>query len=80
MGRLADFRSAFAPILHLICAFSANKPDRLLSIIVKWAHFHVKPWFFARHFVIVSFVFIHMSGSIFIFNISKDQRPVSDLE
>ncbi len=32
------------------------------------------------HFVNLAFVFIHIVGSIFIFNISLDQRPVSDLE
>jgi hypothetical protein len=43
-------------------------------------HFRVKAVFFAGHFVVVSFVFMHIAGSIFIFNISKGQPPVSDLE
>jgi hypothetical protein len=62
-----------------LCAFLANKPDRLLSISVQFVHFRVKTWFFARHVVIVSFVFMHIAGSIFIFNIFMGQRPASDL-
>jgi hypothetical protein len=68
------------PTARGTCAFSANKPDRLLSIIVQWVHFRVEAVFFTGHFVIVTCVFIHIAGSIFIFNISKGQRPVSDLE
>jgi len=47
---------------------------------MKWVHFRVKTWFFARHFVIVPCVFMHIAGSIFIFNISKRQLPASDPE
>jgi hypothetical protein len=36
--------------------------------------------FFDGHFVIVACVFMHIAGSIFIFNISKGQRPIPDLE
>jgi hypothetical protein len=71
--------SNFAPIYRVTSAFSVNNPDRLLSIMVKWAHFHVKDLFFARHFVIVACVFMHIAGSIFIFNISRGQRPASGL-
>jgi len=48
----------------------------LLSIIEQLAHFHVKSVFFAGHFVILACVFMHIAGSIFIFNISKGQRPL----
>ena len=60
-----------------LCAFSANKPDRLLSIRVQFVHFRVKAVFFAGHFVIASFVFMHIAGSIFIFNISKGPGVIS---
>jgi len=43
-------------------------------------HFRVKAVFLAGHFVIVAFVFIHIPGGCFIFNISKGQLPVSDPE
>jgi hypothetical protein len=62
-----------------LCAFSANKPARLLSISVQFVHSRVKAVFFTGHFVPVSCVFMHIAGSIFIFNISKGQRPVLDL-
>jgi hypothetical protein len=75
MSRWADFRSAFAPKYCAIVAFSANKPDRLLSISEQSVHFRVKAVFFAGHFVIVSFVFIYIAGSSFIFNIFMGLRP-----
>ena len=59
-----------------LCALSAHKPDRMLSIVAHLVHFSVKAVFFAGHFVIVAFVFMHIAGSIFIFNISKGQRPL----
>jgi hypothetical protein len=43
----------------------------LLSIIAQFVQIRVKGVFFAGHFVIVACVFIHIAGSIFIFNISK---------
>jgi len=61
-------------------AFSAQKPDRFLQTLAQWVHFRAKTVFFARHFVVVSCVFIHIAGSTFIFNISKGKRPVSELE
>ncbi len=61
----------FALIYRVIRASSVNNFDRLLSIIVKWVYFRVKTCFLAPHFVIASCVFMHIAGSIFIFNISK---------
>jgi hypothetical protein len=52
----------------------------LLSIIAQLVHFRVKAVFLDGHFVIVTFVFMHIAGSIFIFNISKAQPPVSHPE
>jgi hypothetical protein len=60
--------------------FRPNKPDQLLSILAQWVHFRVKTRFIAGHFVIVSCVFIHIAGSISIFNISLAQRPVPDAD
>jgi hypothetical protein len=71
---------AFAPNYRASNAFSAQKPDRFLLIPAQWVHFRVKTGFFARHFVIVSCVFIHIAGSTFIFNISKYPRPVPDAD
>jgi len=65
---------------RVICAIPAKKSDRLLSIIAPSVHFRVKAVFLAGHFVAVACVFMHIAGSIFIFNISKGQPPVSDLE
>jgi hypothetical protein len=51
-----------------------------MSIIVQLLYFRVKEPFPARHFVISSFVFMHIVGSIFIFNISRGKAPhLSDL-
>ena len=55
-----------------ISAFSATKPGELLSIPGQSMHFCVNRVFFDGHFVTVFFVFIHIPGSIFIFNISND--------
>jgi hypothetical protein len=63
-----------------IDAFSAKKPDRLLSIIEQLMHFRVKSRIYGCTFCRYPFVFIHIAGSIFIFNISKAQLPVSGLE
>ena len=52
----------------------------MLSIIAPSVHFRVRAMFFAGDFVAVACVFMHIAGSIFIFNISKGQPPVSDLE
>jgi hypothetical protein len=59
---------------------STKKCARLLSIIAQLVHFRVKGVFLAGHFVVVAFVFMHIPGGCFIFNISKGQLPVSDLE
>jgi hypothetical protein len=50
----------------------------LLSIIGQWVQFCVKAVFLTGHFVIVTFVFMYIAGSIFVFNISKGHRPVPD--
>ncbi len=65
---------AISPQYRAIIAFSAKKPDRLLSITAQFVHFRVKNRFSAGYFVIFAFVFMHIAGSIFIFNISKGQR------
>ena len=70
----------FALIYRVIRASSVNYFDRLLSIIVKWVYFRVKTCFLARYFVTVSCVFMHIAGSIFIFNISLGHRSASDLD
>ena len=70
----------FSPNYRVICAIPAKKSERLLSIIAQSVHFRVKAVFFAGHFVAVACVFMHIAGSIFIFNISKGQPPVPDLE
>jgi hypothetical protein len=59
---------------------SVKQSAQLLSIIAQLVDFRVKPVFFTGHFVIVAFVFMHIAGSIFIFNISKGQPPVSGPE
>ena len=61
-------------------AISANKPDRLLSIIAQLVNSRVKSRIYRCTFCRSLFVFMHIAGSIFIFNISKGQRPVSDLD
>jgi hypothetical protein len=70
----------FSPNYRAICAIPAKKSERLLSIIAQSVHFRVKAVFFTGHFVAVACVFMHIAGPIFIFNISKGQPPVSDLE
>jgi len=56
------------------------KPAQLLSIMVQRVHFHVKSRILSMTFCPVIFVFMHISGSIFIFNLSRVQRAVSSLE
>jgi hypothetical protein len=73
-------KALLRPDLSCDCAFSAKNPGRLLSIIAQFVQIRVKGVFFAGHFVIVACVFIHIAGSIFIFNISKGQISVPDLE
>ena len=80
MSRWADLGSALAPNYRVTSAFSANKPDRLSPTIMRLVHFREKTLFCTGHFVIASCVFIHIPGGCFIFNISRGQRPVSDLE
>jgi hypothetical protein len=63
-----------------LCAFSANKPGRLLSISVQFVHSRVKAVFFTGHCVIFSCVFMHIAGSIFILNIFMAQRPILGLD
>jgi hypothetical protein len=48
--------------------------------MMQLVHFRVKGWFFGGHFVSVAFVFMHIPGGCFIFNVSKGQRHVSDSE
>ena len=57
-------------ILHN-SVFSPKKSARFLSIMAQLLHFRVKAVFLAGHFVIIAFVFMHIAGSISIFNISK---------
>jgi hypothetical protein len=52
----------------------------MLSITAQLVDFREMVVFFTGHIVIVSFVFIHIPGGSFIFNISSRHRPVSDLE
>jgi hypothetical protein len=61
-------------------AFSVNGPDRLLSIIEQLVDFPVKSRIMPRHIVSVACVFIHIVGSIFIFNISTNRHLVSVLD
>jgi hypothetical protein len=52
-----------------IAAFSATKPNGLVSIGSQFVHFREKSMFFDRRFVMLSFVFIHIPGGSFIFDI-----------
>jgi hypothetical protein len=68
------------PDLSCDPALSANKPDRLVSISVRLVYFREKRVFFDGHFAMLPFVFIHIPGGSFIFNIFLGQSPVSDLD
>ena len=70
----------FAPIYRVIRAFSAEKSAQFLSIAAQLVYFRVNSRFLAGHIVSVSCVFMHIAGSIFIFNISKGRPVVSDPE
>jgi hypothetical protein len=72
--------AGFAPNYRSICAFSAKKPDRLSSIIAELVYFRPKSPINYRSLCHSPLFFIHIVGSIFIFNIFMGQRPVSDLE
>jgi hypothetical protein len=49
-------------------------------MIAQFVHFRAKAVFLAGQIVIVTCVFMHIPGSIFVFNISRGQLRRSDLE
>jgi hypothetical protein len=70
----------FCPDYRTIHTYSGNKSAKLPSIIVQLLRFRVKAVFLTGHFVVSSFVFMNIVGSIFIFNISRGKiSQVSDL-
>ena len=63
-------RTAGIPIYRVILACSAKISARLLSTTMQLVRFRVNGMFYSRHFVSITHVFIHIVGSIFVFNIS----------
>jgi hypothetical protein len=80
MGSGQALKALLRPDYLAIWAFSAKEPIDFRPLSRNPCIVCQKARPIIGHCVNLPFVFIHISGSTFIFNIFIDQRPVSDLE